>query len=316
MSAILVTGGAGFIGSHVVDGLLARGDAVVCLDNFNDYYDPALKRANLAGARGAARFTLVEGDIEDVGTVEAVFRDHPVDRVVHLAARAGVRPSIENPRAYFAANVMGTVNLLEACRGRGLRTFVFASSSSVYGECERAPFREDFKIDQPVSPYAASKKAGELVCYNYHHLFGIDVSCLRFFTVYGPRQRPEMAIHQFARRIEEEKPIKMFGAGDTSRDYTYVDDIVGGVLAALDRCSGYNIYNLGRSDPVSLADLVATVEAAVGRKARIERLPPQPGDVSRTFADISRARADLGYDPKVSLAEGVARFVAWMRAGR
>ncbi|MCA9771257.1 MAG: GDP-mannose 4,6-dehydratase [Myxococcales bacterium] len=318
MGKILVTGGAGFIGSHVIERLLARGDAVVCLDNFNDYYDPRVKRANLQDASDHRGFSLVEGDIEDRAAVEGVFETHGIDRVVHLAARAGVRPSIQDPVAYFATNVTGTVNLLEACRAREIRPFVFASSSSVYGECTEAPFREDFKIDAPVSPYAASKKAGELITYTYHHLFGLNVRCLRFFTVFGPRQRPEMAIHQFVRAIDRGEKIKMFGDGETSRDYTYVDDVVAGVIGSLDHCAAggtpsYGIYNLGRSDPVKLCDLIDGISKALGKSAEIERLPMQAGDVSHTFADVSRAREDFGYAPRVSLVEGLRRFVQWYR---
>lgn len=316
MGAILVTGGAGFIGSHLVSKLLDRGDSVVVLDNFDAYYDPAVKRRNLAPAmtgQHAGRFSLVEGDIRDRPALDGLFASRRIDAVVHLAARAGVRPSIEDPLLYEDVNVKGTSNLLEACRKHSVKRFVFGSSSSVYGDSTEVPFPEDAKVDRPVSPYAATKVAGELLGYTYHHLFGLNVFCLRFFTVYGPRQRPEMAIHKFSRLILEGKPLPRFGDGRTERDYTYIDDILDGLLKALDRVEGYDIFNLGESRRVSLSRLIEVIEHEVGAKAKIESLPDQPGDVRMTCADISKARRLLGYDPRVPIEEGVRRFVSWLK---
>jgi UDP-glucuronate 4-epimerase len=318
MGAILVTGGAGFIGSHLVERLAARGDTVVALDNFDPYYDPAVKRRNLrAAARepGPGRFTLTEGDIRDAAGLDALFAGHRFDAVVHLAARAGVRPSIADPLLYADVNVSGTTQLLEACRRHGVGRFLFGSSSSVYGDSTAVPFCEEARVDRPVSPYAATKVAGELLAFSYHHLFGMDISCLRFFTVYGPRQRPEMAIHKFARHIMEGRPLQRFGDGRTERDYTYIDDIMDGVIKALDRVNGYAIYNLGESSRVSLAHLIELLEKEIGKRAVVETLPEQPGDVKMTCADITRARRDLGYDPRVPIEEGIRRFVAWLKAG-
>lgn len=314
MQRTLVTGAAGFIGSHLCEALLARGDTVVGLDNFDDFYSPAIKRANLSAAMRSDRFRLVEGDIRDAAAVDAAIGSG-VDIIVHLAARAGVRPSIEQPLLYQDVNITGTGVLLEAARRHGIRKFIFASSSSVYGNSPKVPFSETDNVDRPISPYAASKKAGELICHTYHHLFGIDITCLRFFTVYGPRQRPDLAIHKFARLIEAGQPIPVFGDGSMRRDYTYVGDIVAGVLAAMDRIGGYHIYNLGNSSPVSLAELIEALEKALGKRAQIQRLPVQPGDVERTYADIETSRRELGYAPATPLAEGLAAFVAWMRGG-
>ncbi len=310
MAHVLVTGGAGFIGSHVAEALLARGDDVTVLDNFNDFYDPALKRENLR-AIPAAR--VVEGDVRDVEAVERLFAEGAFDAVIHLAAMAGVRPSLADPLHYEDVNVRGTLVLLEALRRRPGTRFVFASSSSVYGANEDVPFREDADLHRPVSPYAATKRAGELLCYTHHHLFGIPTTCLRFFTVYGPRQRPEMAIHKFVRAVYADEPIPFYGDGTTRRDYTYIDDIVDGVLRALDRCSGYEIYNLGESRTTSLAELVEHIGRATGREPRIERLPLQPGDVTVTYADVGKAQRELGYRPSTPIEEGLARFVAWYR---
>ena len=310
MARILVTGGAGFIGSHTTERLLARGDDVVVLDNFNDAYDPAIKRANAAALSGAR---IVTGDIRDRELVRKLFAEGRFDAVVHLAAMAGVRPSLLDPLHYEDVNMRGTMTLLEEARARrGLR-FVFASSSSVYGARDKVPFSEADDIPHPVSPYAATKRAGELMCYTYHHLFGVPVSCLRFFTVYGPRQRPEMAIAKFTRSILDGEPIPFFGDGSTRRDYTYVDDIVDGVVAALDRCSGYEIYNLGESATTSLSELVDALAKAIGKPAILDRQPNQPGDVPLTCADVSNARAQLGYEPRTPVSVGLARYVAWYR---
>lgn len=313
---VLVTGGAGFIGSHLVDRLLARGDRVVVLDNLNDYYDPAFKRENLSEARRSSRMTFVEGDILDADGLAALFEAHPVDVIVHLAARAGVRPSLEAPILYEQVNCRGTLNMLEMARRHGIRRFVFASSSSVYGNVKTIPFREDARIDRPVSPYAATKAAGELYCHNYHHLYGISVNALRFFTVYGPRGRPDMAIYKFTELIDRGEPIPFYGDGTTARDYTYFSDIVDGIVAAVDRDLGFEIINLGESQTTSLNELVAIIEACLGKKAVLERLPLQPGDVTITCADVSLAKRLLDYAPSTPVAEGVARFVAWYKRAR
>jgi len=310
MQRILVTGGAGFIGSHTVERLLARGDQPVVLDNFNDFYDPAIKRANVARF---ASVPVVVGDIRDKSLVDSLFAEQRFDGVIHLAAMAGVRPSVQDPLLYEDVNVRGTMVLLEAARRQpGLR-FVFASSSSVYGARDRSPFCEDDDIPRPVSPYAATKRAGELIAYTYHHLFAVPVACLRFFTVYGPRQRPEMAIAKFSAAIERGEPIPFYGDGSTRRDYTYIDDIVDGVVAAYDRCAGYEIFNLGESATTSLSELVDGLSRALGREVRLDRQPLQPGDVPLTCADVSKAVRLLGYAPKVGVEEGLRRYVAWRR---
>jgi UDP-glucuronate 4-epimerase len=312
MGSVLVTGAAGFIGSHLCERLLGGGWQVIGFDNFDKFYDPAVKRRNLASCLENKAFRLVEGDIRDASKVNAAC-DGRIDLIVHLAARAGVRPSIEDPLLYQDVNVNGTCVMLEAARQYKVKRFVFASSSSVYGNNPKVPFSETDNVDHPISPYAASKKAGELLCYTFHRLFDIDMTCLRFFTVYGARQRPDLAIHKFTRLIDSGKPIQMFGDGSMMRDHTYIDDILSGVLAAIDRCKGYHIYNLGESEPVSLRDLIAAIESAVGKKANIERLPLQPGDVDKTFADIARARDELGYAPRTSIKAGLAKFVEWYR---
>lgn len=307
----LVTGGAGFIGSHLVEHLLAAGHRVICLDNFEAFYDPSRKRRNLLAARQHSAFRLVEGDLRDEQTLERIFGEEEIDKVAHLAARAGVRPSIQDPLLYADVNLRGTLNLLEACRKKGVRRFVFASSSSVYGNNPKVPFSESDPVDHPISPYAATKKAGELLCHTYHHLYGMDFACLRYFTAYGPRQRPEMAIHQFTRSIHRGEKIALFGDGTSERDYTYIDDVIAGTAAALERENGFEIYNIGESQTVSLAELIQVLEAALGKKAQIEYLPPQPGDVQRTFADIGKARKQLGYRPATEIRTGVAKFVKW-----
>ncbi len=312
-SKILLTGGAGFIGSSVTDALLERGDAVTVLDNFNDFYDPAIKRHNAAEieAKGAR---LVEGDIRDGALVTKLFAEGAFDGVIHLAAMAGVRPSLLDPMLYEDVNMRGTLNILAELQKRPEIRFVFASSSSVYGGNESVPFREVDEIHHPVSPYAATKRAGELMCYTFHHLYGIPTTCLRFFTVYGPRQRPEMAIHKFVRAVHEGQSIPFFGDGTTRRDYTYIDDIVDGVVKSLDHCKGYEIYNLGESQTTSLAELVNLIGEVCGKEPVIARKPMQPGDVVVTFADIAKAKAQIGYAPKTLIREGLERFVAWYRA--
>jgi len=309
---VLVTGAAGFIGSHLSERLLGDGAAVVGVDNFDDFYDPRVKRSNIAACTGNEGFRLIEADIRDSDAMDKAV-GAGVDVIVHLAARAGVRPSIAQPALYADVNINGTMVLLEAAKKHGTERFVFASSSSVYGNNEKVPFSEDDNVDFPISPYAATKKACELICHTYHHLYGIGVTCLRFFTVYGPRQRPDLAIHKFARLIEAGKPVPIFGDGSMMRDFTYIDDIIDGVTASIEKCAGYNIYNLGESRPISVNELVAELEKALGKKAIKEYLPPQPGDVERTYADVSRAVAGLGYDPKTQIADGLAMFVGWLR---
>jgi UDP-glucuronate 4-epimerase len=308
MNRTLVTGGAGFIGSHLCDQLLARGDEVTVLDNFNDFYDPAIKRRNAAGLEGAR---IVEGDFRDVELVESLFDEGNFDVLVHLGAMAGVRPSLLDPLHYEDVNVRGTLNLLEAIRKREGIRLVFASSSSVYGSNEDVPFREEADIHHPVSPYAATKRAGELMCFTYHHLYQIPTTCLRFFTVYGPRQRPEMAIHKFIRMTMAGQPIPFFGDGTTRRDYTYIDDIIDGVVRSIDHCEGYEIYNLGESETTSLSELVTAIGEVCGKQPVLDRQPMQPGDVVVTYADISKARKKLGYAPRTLVSEGLRRFFAW-----
>ena len=316
MRNVLVTGGAGFIGSHLVARLLAEGGwRVVVVDDFNDFYDPALKRRNVGPHLGRADFALREADIRDRAALEEVFAETRFDCVVHLAARAGVRPSLSEPVLYAETNINGTVNLLELAREHKVRQFVFGSSSSVYGENEKVPFAEDDPVNRPISPYAATKAAGELLCHTYSHLFGLRCVCLRFFTVYGARQRPDLAIHKFARLISEGKPIPVFGDGTTRRDYTFVEDIVAGVRAAMDyEESGYEVVNLGGSRTVSLSELIALLEHELGQKAIIDRQPPQPGDVPQTYADVTKARRLLGYDPQTPIEEGIRRFVEWFKS--
>ncbi len=311
-SRILVTGGAGFIGSHLVEALLARGDAVAILDDFNDFYDPRRKERNLEAVR--ARIVLERSDLCDADLDELLNRNQ-VDRVVHLAARAGVRPSVADPGLYHRVNVTGTLRLLESCRRAGVKRFVFGSSSSVYGARTIAPFRED-DVLSPESPYAATKLAGEYYTGLYARLHGLPSVILRFFTVYGPRQRPDMAIHAFARSILEGRPLAVYGDGSARRDFTYVDDIVRGIVSALDPARGVGdgppIYNLGNESPVSVSDLIRRLEAATGRRAVVDRRPAAPGDVPLTCADLTAARRDLGYAPQVLLADGLRRFVEWL----
>ncbi|MGB2753645.1 MAG: GDP-mannose 4,6-dehydratase [Phycisphaerae bacterium] len=315
---VLVTGAAGFIGSHMVDQLLADGHDVVGVDNFDPFYDRGVKERNLEAARRHRRFALVEADLRDTAAMaELVSSRGPFDVILHLAAKAGVRPSIQDPLGYEQTNILGTMNLLEpAVRARPLPRFVFGSSSSVYGNNVKVPFSETDPVDNPISPYAATKKGGELICYTYHHLYGLPVFCLRFFTVYGPRQRPDLAIHKFTRKILAGEPIDMYGDGTSSRDYTHIDDIVSGVSCAVERCRGYEVINLGSKYPVTLKEMIETVAEACGRRASVHRLPMQPGDVEHTFADIEKASRLLGYAPSVPFREGVKRFVEWLRANR
>jgi UDP-glucuronate 4-epimerase len=310
----IVTGGAGFIGSHLVDRLLADGAEVIVVDNFDPFYPRAVKEANLADALRRPHCRLVELDIRDAaGVADLVGRSRP-DVIVHLAARAGIRPSIEDPGLYSDVNVTGTVLWLEAASRLEPRPrFVYASSSSVYGDRPDAPFRETDPVDHPISPYAATKKACELLAFTFHHLHGLPVTGLRFFTAYGPRNRPDLAVAKFTRLIDRGEPVPMFGDGTTRRDYTFVGDIVDGIVRAIDRCRGYHLYNLGNSDPVELRHLIEMIATALGKPPIIRRLPEQPGDVRQTYADVSRAAAELGYAPRTSMSEGLARYVEWYR---
>ncbi len=307
---ILVTGGAGFIGSHVVRRALLAGHGVSVLDNFSDFYPREIKDANVEGFAGSAE--VIEADICDAERVKKIVAGGKFDAVVHIAARAGVRPSVENPRAYIETNIHGTHNMLEAARDAEVRHFLFASSSSVYGLARKVPFSEDLPLPQTLSPYAATKLAGEHLCGNYAHLYDLRVVCLRFFTVYGPGQRPDLAIHKFTDAIYRGKPIQQYGDGTTRRDYTYVDDIVQGVMGALAyRRTPFEIFNLGESLTTTLSELIAAIESALGKKAEIERLPEQQGDMPLTCADINKARALLGYNPRVPIDVGIPRFVEW-----
>ncbi|MBE9502500.1 MAG: GDP-mannose 4,6-dehydratase [Dehalococcoidia bacterium] len=309
---VLVTGAAGFIGSHLVERLLSMGHQVVGVDNFDGSYSPTIKWANICTIRDRDGFLLVEGDIRDAPLLDRVFSENDIGVVVHLAARAGVRPSLEQPLLYQDINIRGTLNLLEASRAFGVEQFLFASSSSVYGLNGKAPFNEEAKVSYPISPYAASKAAAELYCRTYSYLYHLPVVVLRLFTVYGPRQRPEMAIHRFVKRVDQEEEVTIFGNGTAKRDYTYIDDIVVGFEAALaHQEEAFSIFNLGRGKAVDLRHLLRVIEEALGKKARIKNLAPQPGEVSITLADISKAQALLGYQPRVSIEEGVPLFVQW-----
>lgn len=314
---ILVTGGAGFIGSHTVERLLKDGThEVSILDSFNDYYNPAIKRSNVRAF--ADKVAVYEGELTDALFIQQVFEQGKFDAVIHLAARAGVRPSIEQPELYIDTNIKGTFNLLEAARRTGCQHFVFASSSSVYGVNKKVPFSEEDPILQTISPYAMTKMAGEQMCSNYSHLYGIKTVCLRFFTVYGPRQRPDLAISKFTRLIEDGKPIDKFGTGHTARDYTFIHDIVDGILGALNYRTGpvCDIFNLGGSQTVTLNDLILTIEEALGKKAIINQLPEQPGDVPLTSADVSKARQLLNFKPTTTIAQGVPSYVEWFHQMR
>jgi UDP-glucuronate 4-epimerase len=310
---VLLTGAAGFIGSHVAEALLARGDKVVGLDNFEAFYSPDAKRRNVEASLAHPRYALVEGDLRNASTVERAFGEGPFDAVVHLAARAGVRPSLQDPAGYSETNVSATALLLEAARRRGVGHFVFASSSSVYGSRSVAPFRESDPVEEPVSPYAATKRAGEILASTFHHLYELPVTCLRFFTVYGPRQRPDMAIHRFTRLIDQGEEVEVYGGGRSERDYTFIHDVVDGVVRALDRPRGYRIYNLGTNRTVPLMTLIELISTGLERAPRIVQLPNQPGDVPLTYADITLAQSELGYAPATKLGDGITAFIDWYR---
>jgi UDP-glucuronate 4-epimerase len=312
---ILVTGAAGFIGSHTAQALLARGDRVIGLDNLNDYYDPARKQANIAEIRAdadrAGRFTFVQGDVRDQAALSELFEGHTFDAIVHLAAMAGVRVSIEDPHLYYAVNLIGTLNLLDQARQCGVGQFVLASTSSVYGDTRQIPFVETDPCDRPLAPYPASKRAAEMLGFSYHHLYGQHFTALRFFTVYGPRGRPDMMAYKVLDNIFFEKPVPLYNNGQMHRDWTFVDDIVSGVVAAADRPLGYETINLGRGDPVLLADFVRLIEELAGHKAHLKPAPMADADILYTYANIDKARRLLGYDPQVSVQEGVTRFWQW-----
>lgn len=313
---VLVTGGAGFIGSHLISALLHDGCEVVCIDDFNDFYDPHIKRQNIQPFLSQKTFTLKEGDIRDKDFVEDVFSRHTFDHTIHLAARAGVRPSLENPALYVDVNIIGTYVLLEIVKKYSVKKVIFASSSSVYGNNTKVPFAEDDPVDFPISPYAVTKKTCELLCHTFHYLYAIDILCLRFFTVYGPRQRPEMAIHQCIDNSFNDHPMEMFGNGLTSRDYTYIDDIVRGICLAMECRRSYEIINLGNSHPIQLLDLIRCVERHTKKPVQLVRRPKQPGDVERTYADIAKARRLLGWKPSVDIEEGIRRTVKWYKEER
>jgi UDP-glucuronate 4-epimerase len=318
--SVLLTGGAGFIGSHLAEALIRRGDRLTIVDDLNPFYSPEVKKANLAEVRETGEFAFFHADICERSALREVFKSSRPDVIVHLAARAGVRPSLEEPALYERVNVGGTVNLLELCREFRVPKFLFGSSSSVYGVAEQVPFKESNTELRPISPYAATKLAGEMFGFTYAHLYGLEVTCLRFFTVYGPRQRPDLAIHKFTSLIEAGSPIPVFGDGSTGRDYTFVDDIVNGLLAALEYHppsevgnAKFDIINLGNSHPITLNGLVELLEQATGKRAIREQLPSQPGDVPITWADISKAKQLLGYEPRTPIENGIAEFVSWMR---
>ena len=313
---ILVTGGAGFIGSHLVERLIERGDRVIVIDDFNDYYAPAIKEENISSVVNNSLFKLYRGDIRDGLFIDTVFDENSIDVVCHLAARAGVRPSIQEPILYEEVNCTGTLNILEACKRVGIKNFVFGASSSVYGSNTKVPFSEEDPVEQPISPYAATKRAGELICYTYSHLYDIPVTALRFFTVYGERQRPEMAISKFTRLIWEGKEIPVFGNGTSKRDYTYISDILQGLIAGIDKVSKYEIINLGESRTVELNYLISIIEEKLQKKAIIKKFDDQPGDVPITYADVTKAKKLLGYTPMVPIEEGIERFTKWFLAKR
>lgn len=308
-----VTGGAGFIGSHLIDKLLGDGNSVITIDNFDDFYPREVKLKNISNASKNANFQLVEGDIRDGKILDELFSKNQFDIVIHLAAKAGVRPSIDNSSEYYDVNISGTVSLLEAMKKHNLKNLIFASSSSIYGNNKNIPFSESDFVGFPISPYAATKKSGELICHTYHHLHNFKINCLRFFTVYGPRQRPDLAISKFSRLINKGEKIPVFGDGSSQRDYTYIDDIIQGILLAIDNLNGFEIINLGESRTIKLIDLITIIENEIGKKAIIDYQPFQPGDVQITYADISKAKKLLNYNPTFEIEKGIKNFVEWMK---
>lgn len=312
---ILITGGAGFIGSTLADKLLEKNNKIVVIDNFNDYYSPKLKEKNIKHNLDNKNYKLYRGDICDKNLLSKIFEENQIDVVVHIAASAGVRPSIENPLSYVKNNIEGTVNIVEVMKRKNVQRIVFASSSSIYGNCKEEIFSEDLKVSEPISPYAASKSACEQFLYTYSKLFDIQVVALRFFTVFGPRQRPDLAIRKFIDLIKENKPIPVYGDGTTIRDYTYVDDIVDGIISAINyNDTPYEIINLGGGAPVSLNQMIETIEKVLNKKATIEHLPMQLGDVNKTAADITKAKKLLNYNPKTSFKEGIIKFIEWEKS--
>ena len=310
---VLVTGAAGFIGSHVCEHFIKAGNSVIGIDNFDDFYPRLFKELNLSGLRKNTQFQFHNTDIRDSKTLDKILSESNAEVVIHLAAKAGVRPSIDSIAEYYDVNVNGTVSLLEAMKKNNVNKMIFASSSSIYGNNPKVPFSETDIVDNPISPYASTKKSGELLCHVYHHLFDFDITCLRFFTVYGPRQRPDLAIHKFTRLIDAGNPIPFYGDGSTSRDYTYIDDIVDGIECSLNHLSGYRVYNLGESKVITLKYLVEMIEQTLGKTAILKKLPLQQGDVNRTFADISKAKLEMGYNPKIDFQAGIQEFVKWFK---
>lgn len=325
MDTILITGGAGFIGSNLIDKLLEENNEVTTIDNFNNYYDPQIKEKNILEIRknmgklniNEKNFKLYRGDIRDKNILRTIFKENKINLIIHLAAMAGVRTSIDNPKLYYEVNLNGTLNLLEVARINRINKFIFGSSSSIYGNNQKIPFNEEDEVNHPISPYAASKKAGELLCYTYHHLYDLNVACLRFFTVYGPRQRPDLAIHKFTKLILKNKSIPFYGNGKTERDYTYIDDAVEGIIKTIiwikKNRRKYEIFNLGSSRKISLNEMVKAIEDVLYKKAILKKLPMQHGDVNRTYADISKAENVLGYNPKTEFIEGIKKFVEWIK---
>ena len=311
---VLITGGAGFIGSTLADELLLQNEKIIIIDNFNDYYDPQIKEDNVKNNLNNKNYKLYRGDICDRALVKELFENNQIDKVVHIAARAGVRPSLKDPLEYIRSNIDGTVNILENMQRNNVKNLVFASSSSVYGNCKAEKFSEDLKVTEPISPYAATKLACEQIIYTYSKLYGIKSVCLRFFTVFGPKQRPDLAIRKFTELIEQDKPIPVYGNGTTMRDYTFIEDVVCGIISAIEYDKTlYEIINLGGGYPVTLTQMIETIENVLGKKAIIERLPMQAGDVDKTVSDITKARKLLNYNPKTSFEEGIKKFVEWKR---
>ncbi|MFH1721000.1 MAG: GDP-mannose 4,6-dehydratase [Candidatus Altiarchaeota archaeon] len=313
MASVLVTGGAGFIGSHLCERLLSEDNGVVCLDNFNDFYPEAIKRQNIVDCLKDKNFSLEEIDLLDADGLDRLFSKKNIEKIIHLAAYAGVHPSIKNPRLYCEANVTGTVNLLEVARKNEIKNFVFGSSSSIYGINSKMPFNEEDFVGTPISPYAASKRSGELLCHVYGHLYGLNIACLRLFTVYGPRQRPDLAIHKFTKLIDSGASINMYGDGSSARDYTYVADILNGIMAAFEKEFRFEIINLGNEHPIKLKRMIEVIEESLQKKAKINQMPDQPGDVPITYADIGKAKKMLNYQPTVSIEDGIKRFVEWYK---
>lgn len=313
---IFVTGAAGFIGSHVCEYFIGKGNTVIGIDNYDDFYPAHFKDANLSSLLNNKSFRFYKGDIRDSNALNRIFSESKIDLVIHLAAKAGVRPSIDNITAYYDVNVNGSVTLLEAMKEHNIKKLLFASSSSVYGNNPKVPFSETDRVDDPISPYASTKKSGELLCHVYTHLHGFDITCLRFFTVFGPRQRPDLAIHKFTRLIDLGKPIPFFGDGNTARDYTYIDDIVNGISCAADKLKGYQVFNLGESRTITLKQLVESIEKAVGKPAQLNKLPMQQGDVQITYADTTKARTEIGYNPQYDLETGIRNFVNWYQENK